>query len=173
MICVKILTHFALMLSKVSAYSLNFKEAINSSIYHLIGRTTFSDMKSMESYLHGISLMRPSPYSPQSPTLFNTLLKVLSPDDFFMTLNYDLVLDKEILLKMNGIDYGLEKEYMKRREGSNPIRLLQDFDKGKFTVYHLHGSLNWEGMNDGFIWVSSGALPNENLRYKQYRTTPL
>lgn len=76
-------------------------------------------------------------------TTFKNLLidSRISPKDFFMTLNYDLYLDREILSNFGTISYGNFKGELKSTMPGNNIRLS---GKPYFSLYHLHGSLNWE-----------------------------
>jgi hypothetical protein len=79
-------------------------------------------------------------------TLFKTLLndERLSEDDIFLTLNYDLYLDREIYSLNNKIDYGLNEEFIQRN-----IRNLNVRPDNKHSLYHLHGALNWELIGGG------------------------
>lgn len=68
------------------------------------------------------------------------LSESLQPNDIFLTLNYDLYLDREIISRFGKVYYG---KYM--GEGgvvipdNNPYLSSEE----KYAIYHLHGSLNW------------------------------
>lgn len=89
----------------------------------------------------------------QTPTtLLNTLLQDdrLNENDFFMTLNYDLYLDREILAVNDNINYGI------------PLDMIDSHHKfldksAGLTVYHLHGAFNWE-MSGKKINIHLGAI---------------
>jgi hypothetical protein len=85
-------------------------------------------------------------------TLFHTLLTDprFEPDDFFMTLNYDLYLDREVIGTTGGIDYGLPVTVAAQRRG------VPQIDKERYSIYHLHGSLNWV-RNAGKLDIYLGA----------------
>lgn len=58
-----------------------------------------------------------------------------------MTLNYDLYLDREILYEQDKINYGFAKNNIEKCE----MNYAYETD---FSVYHLHGALNWEKVDD-------------------------
>ncbi|MFA5795116.1 MAG: hypothetical protein WC980_08670 [Candidatus Brocadiia bacterium] len=123
-------------------------DSVHSAIYELLADTTQSDVAYIHNYINGNVIREPS--------LFKTLLLDgrLNKDDFFMTLNYDLYLDREVLLINNGrIDYGIRDEF-KLFDNDISLRLLPD---QIFSVYHLHGSLNWQLTGDK-ITVLRGAI---------------
>lgn len=128
---------------------LSFLENLYSAIYELLAQTTESTEEDINNAIAG---------KPRTPaTLFKTLLNDdrLNKNDFFMTLNYDLYLDREILFIQKNIDYGITDEYI------NIKRLKPLSSKPDFSVYHLHGSLNWEKVDglDNKINISAGAIP--------------
>jgi hypothetical protein len=129
-----------------------FYECIYQAIYQLIAKQTDSTEKLMQQYLN--------PNKTYPPTLFKTLLDDhrLNDDDFFMTLNYDLYLDREIIKVHKKINYGI---------GDEMINLKNDFPISTLTpnaVYHLHGSLNWEMINQNRINLYHGARLPEYIR---------
>jgi hypothetical protein len=115
-----------------------FLTNINLAIHDVITRTTFND--EITKY----------PRGPE--TTFKTLLRDdrLEPDDFFLTLNYDLCLDREIYSIQNSIDYGLIKNVI------NHSDIHQE--EGRFSLYHLHGSLNWQIMANGKLDILTQAF---------------
>jgi hypothetical protein len=82
-------------------------------------------------------------------TTFKTLLNDprLSTEDFFITLNYDLYLDREIHSIQHKIDYGVDKQYI----SSNKVN---HSDLMEFSLYHLHGSLNWELLTNNKVNIN-------------------
>ena len=109
----------------------SFMQLIHVSIYELIADSTNSTSSAISDALNEKSR--------QIPTLFNTLLNDtrLNDEDFFLTLNYDLYLDIEVLSHKKFIDYGIRKE----RVTKSHIPL--NFDMRELSIYHLHGALNW------------------------------
>lgn len=88
-------------------------------------------------------------------TSFKTLLRDsrISQQDFFITLNYDLYLDREIYTKLRGVDYGIDRKFI---SGQNFTLLDNPFH----SIYHIHGSLNWEFKPKEKIYLqSSGVAP--------------
>lgn len=102
-----------------------FLANIYHSIYRLLTDSTFDN--SITDYYAG------------PETLFKTLLndKRLTHNDFFMTLNYDLYLDREIYSVLGKIDYGINIGFI------NSKGYVNLSDQNEFSIYHLHGSLNW------------------------------
>ena len=87
-------------------------------------------------------------------SLFKTLLndKRLHFDDFFMTLNYDLYLDREIYSVLHNIDYGILGKYINSKQINYP-------PQNEWSLYHLHGSLNWYWFpNENKINIESNAI---------------
>ena len=118
------------------SYQTSFLNCIYKAIYELLAKSTKSNIEYMKEYIY------PSTVEPS--TLFYTLLNDnrLNEEDFFMTLNYDLYLDREILSIKREIDYGLNSEYIES------MKDIQVVASNKFSLYHLHGVLNWEMMGD-------------------------
>jgi hypothetical protein len=109
----------------------SFLENLHLAIYNLLAEPTDSDLNH---------------YDRQKPaTLFKTLLndERLDKSDFFMTLNYDLYLDREVYSVLKKIDYGLKPSLIHWIDSSLTLSSEPDF-----SVYHLHGSLNWGDYND-------------------------
>lgn len=125
-------------------------ENIYKSIFELLSESTESNINLMESYIDG-RYQRPQ-------TLFKTLLNDprLNKNDFFITLNYDLYIDREVYAFQNKINYGIPKKFINQ---SN-MRITRDTN---FSIYHLHGSLNWENISNNIINIRIGAvLPKQN-----------
>lgn len=107
---------------------IRFNNSIYNSIYDLLGKQT-------ECTSDQINNLR-SQMDEREESLFRTLL--LHPDlieeDFFITLNYDIILDRELFFIQNSVDYGFP---------STTASSQLDVDHHKFSIYHLHGALNW------------------------------
>jgi hypothetical protein len=135
---------------------MSFLEVIYIAIYELLAERTESTIDKMS---NAMILTRS-----RGPSIFKTMIgdSRLSNDDFFITLNYDLYLDREILLNCGGVDYGFEKPHKNLNFPDLPIdmpRLKQPI----LSVYHLHGSLNWM-MIDDQLHISLGAIYPTLLR---------
>jgi hypothetical protein len=129
-------------------------QSLYSAIYELLAETTESSEQAIYTYLTGRRITE--------PPLLRTLLinQQLTPDDFFMTLNYDLYLDREIISVNQAINYGLTAAYMQVESGktysaySLPINTAS-----RYPVYHLHGALNWvKTLNGQKIIIYPGAV---------------
>lgn len=129
----------------------SFLESLYSSIHDLLVSQTESDRNSIVDSING-TFRRPQ-------TRFKTLLldPRLNENDFFVTLNYDLYIDREVLSNQKEIDYGIDNNFL---EGSPEIKLSK---KKCFSVYHLHGSLNWEDIN-GKIAIRQGPIQPHHTR---------
>lgn len=116
----------------------SFLITLYQAIHQLLGPTTNSTKEYFNHYIKG--------QATAPPTTFKTLLenKKLNKKDFFMTLNYDLYLDREIFLYKNQrkIDYGIIKQLIEKSE--MVLDFPADFSHGNLSLYHLHGALNWE-----------------------------
>jgi len=125
-----------------------FLESLYTTIYELLAETTQSDETTIKSIEIGNTTKR-------GPTLFKTLLNQsrLKDEDFFMTLNYDLYLDREILSAQGNIDYGVSSELL----AGSPLPL--NFNKmSPLSLYHLHGSLNWALQKNNKIFITRWAV---------------
>lgn len=130
----------------------SFLASLYSAIYYLLAEPTESDTSSMNSLIHTMRTPK---------TIFKTLLDDdrLKEEDFFMTLNYDLYLDREILYILeNKIDYGISEEFL------DDWRRIELLSEPIFSVYHLHGSLNWAFFNDK-LRIDQGAITPKYTRY--------
>lgn len=109
----------------------SFIQLIHLSIYRLLSDSTNSTPHAIKAALNESS--------EGIPTLFNTLINDdrLNEEDFFLTLNYDLYLDIEVLSHKKLIDYGLRQEIVIKRD------IPLDFNKHELSVYHLYGAINW------------------------------
>ena len=125
----------------------SFIQEVYLSIYELLAVTTESTETDINYAINGV--LR------GLPTLFNKLINEprLNDEDFFMTLNYDLYLDREIVYHQKSIDYGLPKD---RISGNMPLQL----NGNNLSVYHLHGALNWifDGNSRNDINIAKGAV---------------
>ena len=130
----------------------SFLTTLFQAIYQLLGPTTNSSRRYSLDYINGQTL--------DPPTTFHTLLEnpKLNEKDFFMTLNYDLYLDREIFLYKNQrkIDYGFHKHFIQSSEMT--LDFHTDFNYGNLSLYHLHGSLNWEYGEPQKLKVHQGAI---------------
>ena len=110
------------------------KETLTMSIYNgifnLLGKLTDNFSTNIDYYLTNGAPGKP-------PTLFKSLLKFSEEKDFFMTLNYDLVLDWEIISTFGFIDYGINEIFTRK---NYPYKSKNHH----YSVYHLHGCLGWE-----------------------------
>ena len=124
----------------------SFLESLFTAIDILISIPTKSNIGNMRQYLNSESR--------NPPTIFKTLLTDarLNKNDFFMTLNYDLCLDREILNEQGEIDYGLDKGYLSN-DSEIPVS-----DNQNFSVYHFHGSINWENLGGNKLKIYKGAI---------------
>ena len=123
----------------------SFLDSLHSSIYRLLVNSTQSDPGYFQSYVKGEQLTH--------PTLFLNLLNdsSLNKEDFFMTLNYDLYLDREILYRQQKINYGITKDNYKQSK-------ITVVNEAELSLYHLHGSLNWNFVGDNKININNGAI---------------
>ena len=125
----------------------SFVRAVYLSIYELLAEMTNSRKIDINHAIRG-ELIR-------FPTLFNHLINDsrLNDEDFFMTLNYDLYLDREVVHHQKSIDYGVPAD-----EHSGVGMPLQS--ENTLSVYHLHGALNWTfvGNNKEDIAIEKGAV---------------
>ncbi len=130
----------------------SFLREVYLAIYELLAENTGSTEASVLSALNKTSRL--------PGTLFHTLVNDhrLNEQDFFMTLNYDLYLDKEILRMQGTIDYGITGDI---EHGS---RLNLDYHHKRYSVYHLHGALNWQRISDNHIAISIGAITPSYVR---------
>ena len=139
------------------------KEALFNGLYILLGELTNSTEKYMDDYR--LNLLKPQPQ-----TIFKNLIinQKLNEKDFFMTLNYDLCLDMEIYKELGMVDYGINEFVEEKRASKNGFsmpslnvgHLMPLLDEQQFSIYHLHGALNWEIVGDS-VKVHIGAIkPN-------------
>jgi len=128
----------------------SFLDSIYTSIYELLAEETQSTSEFIEKYCSNEIRME--------PTLFKTLLNDprMSEDDFFITLNYDLYLDREVYAFQNHIDYGIDKEIIGTFSGGDFTFKIEK--SNKLSVYHLHGSMNWERLEDNRLRIHTGAI---------------
>lgn len=128
----------------------SFITALYRAIYELLVDSTSSSKEFISKFLDGT--IKPAP----KISLLNTLLNDsrLNTGDFFMTLNYDLYLDREILLHQDKIDYGLDNKFIYSIDTKIGI-----VNNQQLSVYHLHGSLNWGMTNNSSLNISLGAIP--------------
>lgn len=135
------------------------RSAIYKAIYTLIAEETGSNM--------GVEILSKQSHL-YKPTLHHTLVNMCNDSDFFITLNYDLVLDMAVWennlylnRKATKVDYGIElspnaREHMAKTRVSveSPdymaTTIVKEYDRivvytscDKKSIYHLHGSLNW------------------------------
>ena len=129
-----------------------FLESLYMAINILIAEPTNSHATFINEYLSGRLRYK--------PTLFKTLLtdNRLDKNDFFMALNYDLYLDREILYIQNKIDYGIGNEF---NISSTNINISNEQN---FSIYHLHGSLNWELFSGNRLDINIGAINPKHVR---------
>jgi hypothetical protein len=128
--------------------------SLYSAIYELLAQETGSDETYFYNYLNGKVITE--------PPLLRTLLinQKLTHNDFFMTLNYDLYLDREIISVNHAINYGLTHDYIQ----VNPSRSGFGYSipvapDSLYPVYHLHGALNWvKTSNERKIIIYPGAV---------------
>jgi len=121
-----------------------FMVSIYRAIYDLLAQTTGSLERDIRSAMQRAN----TTYVTQFQTLL--LDPRIDETDFFMTLNYDLYLDREVLTIQKKIDYGID-----------PKSLYHDYafksNEQNFSVYHLHGALNWRNASNK-IQVEIGAI---------------
>ena len=126
----------------------SFIQSVYLSIYKLIAETTGSTENHMIEARNRTSI--------GYPTLFNNLLNEprLKNEDFFLTLNYDLYLDREIMYHNMSIDYGIPKDKILEHT------LQLQFNGSDLSIYHLHGALNWvfAGNNKSELIIHNGAV---------------
>ncbi len=128
-----------------------FLEGLYEALFQLLARPTKSDENSMQAYLNGTER--------RNQTLFKALLlrPELTTEDFFMTLNYDLCLDQEIIKLKKALDYGLEEAgAFEGQLGRGNIHVSAG---ESYSIYHLHGSLNWDEWSENKVRTRLGALP--------------
>ena len=128
-------------------------ESLHLAIYKLLRETTGIGGGGIS---HSINNRKNEP-----PTRFKRLLtdNRLNSKDFFMTLNYDLDLDCEIIRMQNSIDYGIPTNMISNREGG-----INPNNNQEFSLYHLHGSLNWYRINDSSIVLTNSPFTPEVKR---------
>lgn len=131
---------------------ISFLSSVHSAIYELLAEITESTETDIKPYLAGRKTLR--------QRLLKTMLndKRLSENDFFMTLNYDLYLDREVMFAMNQkkINYGIKGDFLQLNSVSLPL-----MEEPIFSVYHLHGSLNWEMVGDRIKPYLGAILPRD------------
>lgn len=131
-----------------------FLSSIYTAIYELLAAETESTAEIIKPYLFGNTGLQ--------QRLLKTLLKDhrLKDDDFFITLNYDLYLDREVMQVLNqkSINYGIKKDFLRLSGDDLPL-----MDKPVFSIYHLHGSLNWEIIGER-VQVHWGAIRPRDIR---------
>ena len=128
-----------------------FLMLINRAIYDLLAKETHSRLEDINSALK------------RDDNKDSTLLKLLvidgrlNDDDFFMTLNYDSYLDREVLSSVGNIDYGIDQKYL---AGGHKYRAKNQI----LSVYHLHGSLGWINSKDDKVVVNYHAVEPKTNR---------
>ncbi len=138
----------------------SFLGNLYSAIYVLLADSTQSNKSQVQKYVSG--------ETPRPDTMLKTLLTgVDSMNDFFMTLNYDLCLDSEVLAlnRRSGIDYGIDQKFIGERSPYGNVCFNQ-LNVRRYSVYHLHGSLNLGFRNDGKIDIHVGAILPQYLGEK-------
>lgn len=129
-------------------------QSLYSAIYELLAKTTESTETAIYTYLTRQRITE--------PPLLRTLLinQQLTSNDFFMTLNYDLYLDREIISVNQAINYGLTDDYIQVSYGRDySTYQIPVVTKGRYPVYHLHGALNWvKALNEQKIIIYPGAV---------------
>ena len=87
-------------------YKTQFIASLHRAIYKLLTSETKSTEPFTKEYVTNTEL--------KNPTLFYKMMRNsrLDERDFFITLNYDLYLDREVLLRQRKIDYGIKKEFV-------------------------------------------------------------
>lgn len=131
-------------------------KTLYKSIHKLISKPSQSTLNKVELYLSGN-------YS-GAPPYYEQLLETCDENDFFVSLNYDLILDRCIMRERTirnvgskSIDYGLDPSHIRT---DTTITVQND---NKFTVYKPHGSVNWQKSGGGDkIFISLGALDQDN-----------
>jgi hypothetical protein len=130
-------------------------ETIYQAIYDLLAKKTESLDGHIRNSMNGTVV---------GQTAFKNLLcdHRLQPTDFFITLNYDLYLDREVLTANSQIDLGLSKG----RDREIRKAFLPVVRDNHYSVFHLHGALNWEYHDQGNqIIVKNGAIrPTYRIR---------
>ena len=134
------------------AIKTSFQDTVMTAIYSLLAKETKSTENDMDKALNETVL--------DKPTIFNTLLRQeqLNQSDFFMTLNYDLFLDREILSLTKCIDYGIDDRFL-----ATPSALALSRDN-TFSVYHLHGALNWLWHQDRISIKKGAVIPHARIK---------
>jgi len=134
-----------LMSSLPHSIQLSFLESVHQAIYILLVSSTKSDIGAINAAKAGQDFA--------GPTLMKTLLtdKRLNTYDFFMTLNYDLYLYRELLVMQNYIDYGFAPL---KEHGLVQTANVKVMETGEHTLFHLHGALNWEYYDANGIQVN-------------------
>ena len=127
----------------------SYLHSLHLAISEIIVPATHSNSEYIDGYVKG-EITTPS-------THFRTLFQTgeLDKNDFFMTLNYDLYLDREILYEQGKINYGFKKDNI-------AASIMNYVYEEEFSIYHLHGALNWEIVSNK-IKIYCGAY---NPKYK-------
>ncbi|MBU3905361.1 MAG: hypothetical protein KJ906_04415 [Nanoarchaeota archaeon] len=136
----------------------SFQESLYQAIYELLAEPTESNESDINRYIRG-NIGR-------GPTNFKILLNDprLKEKDFFMTLNYDLYLDREVLTIQGSIDYGIDIRIINKDDMINRNYEIRFPRESIFSIYHLHGSLNWELLTNGTIHIKKGPVQPRHTR---------
>lgn len=134
----------------------HFKKTVYKGIYHLLAGSTQSDLGFHRTFTNL-----------EKPRLHESLVENSSKDDFFITLNYDLVLDMAVWerrasvpRRSSQIDYGFSSP-IGTFDIEAPEKVKGDLvitDDRIRSVYHVHGALNWLPVDNEHIHVYQNAL---------------
>ena len=81
------------------------------------------------------------------PELYLKFARILKPDDYVLTFNYDVLLERA--LEHAGIAYRLfPSRYGSSQLGSNPKMMVVDDSRDEVIVLKLHGSIDWFDRTD-------------------------
>lgn len=136
-----------------------FFDCLYKALYLLLAESTESTTDHIRSYIENGNIFGVG----VRPLFFNLLN---DPDfdpakDFFITLNYDLCLEREILAMRRELFFG-DGKWLHGIDLMSRDIIPVSREKG-ISVFHLHGALNWE-IDDGTIIPHYGAILPQYIR---------
>ena len=89
--------------------------------------------------LIGEILIERMPLKDRIPEIYLQFAKILKPNDFILTFNYDVLLERA--LEAANVSYRLFPDRLKQHPGIN--RLVVDTSRDEVIVLKMHGSIDW------------------------------
>ena len=89
--------------------------------------------------LIGEILIERMPLKDRIPEIYLQFAKILKPNDFILTFNYDVLLERA--LEAANVSYRLFPDRLKQHPGIN--RLAVETSRDEVIVLKMHGSIDW------------------------------